>query len=365
VSRSRILGSFAGVLALASALAPIATASPATAGTPATVSVRAESLTNELVATTLTTTRKAVVKDGDAQHGCSGTSAAGALQRATGGRWSATWFSGLGYAVSAIDGVTPAGTDYWTLWVNGTASQTGLCDTQLQRGDDVLLFVCHDAAAPDYACKNRPLALVAPKHVRAGRRAAVRVVTLKDDGSALPAAGATVRGAGAPVTTDAAGIARVVLPAGQSALAATRSGDVRSAVLHCTTGAGSGRCGGSDRTAPAIAVKGIRNGQRFAAKDAPRTLHGTATDPSGASVQLRLGRSVGSTCSYFDAKREAFRRCGSMRAPLFSAGDRANWSYLLPQRLPAGRYVLGVKATDHAGNADSLRLRFTVAAGGR
>jgi hypothetical protein len=151
------------------------------------------------------------------------------------------------------------------------------------------------------------------------------------------------------------------VPVGQSALQATRSGDVRSAVLHCTATAGRGACGGSDRTAPAIAVKGIRNGQTFAAKDAPRTLHGTATDPSGASVRLRLVRSVGSSCSYFDARREAFRRCGSVRAPLFSAGDRSHWSYLLPQRLPAGRYVLGVRATDKAGNADSLRLRFDVA----
>lgn len=355
MARSSILGSIVGALALTGALAPLATAA-----TPASVTVRADSLTRQLVATTVTTTTKAIVKDGNPAHTCAGTSAAGALQQAT--AWDATWFSGLGYSVSAIAGVRAAGTDYWTLWLNGRASQTGLCDTPLRNGDDVLLFVCHDATAPSYSCKNRPLALVAPKRVRAGQRAAVKVVTLNDDGSAVPAAGATVHGGAKPVTTGADGVAKVLLPAGQSALAATRSGDVPSAVLHCAARAGSGACGSSDRTPPAIAVKGIRNGQTFTATTAPRVLHGTATDPSGASVQLRLVRSVGSACSYFAPTSQTFRRCGSVRAPLFSAGDRANWSYLLPARLPVGRYVLGVKATDKAGNADSLRLRFTVKA---
>ena len=34
-----------------------------------------------------------------------------------------------------------------------------------------------------------------------------------------------------------------------------------------------------------------------------------------------------------------------------------NWSYLLPSRLPAGRYVLDVKAVDRAGNSQGRFVR--------
>jgi hypothetical protein len=36
-------------------------------------------------------------------------------------------------------------------------------------------------------------------------------------------------------------------------------------------------------------------------------------------------------------------------------GDRAGWSYLLPSRLPAGRYVLDATAIDRNGNRSGLR----------
>ena len=60
---------------------------PRAAG-PATVTVRVEGDAETLVPrTALTTTTAPVSKDGDASHSCTGTSAAGALEQASGGDW--------------------------------------------------------------------------------------------------------------------------------------------------------------------------------------------------------------------------------------------------------------------------------------
>lgn len=351
----RLIGSVVGALATASMAAPLAHAAA-----PAKVSVRVESLTGTLAARTVTTTRTPVSKDGGA-HSCTGTSAAGALELATAGRWSATWFDGLGYALDAAYGVRAAGFDYWALWINGRASMTGLCDTELQPGDEVLEFVCHDATAPTYSCKNRPLALVAPRgRFQPGTPVTIRVVTLNDDGSTAPAAGALVSGGERAVRSDARGNAKVVLPFGQSALRATRDGDVPSAALRCLSGQERASCGSRDRTPPTLTVRGIADGQAFGAGDGPRTLHGVANDPEGVTVALRLTRRLGGRCSVYHENREAFVPCGRRPRAPFAIGDRARWSFLLPQRLGAGSYALLVRATDEAGNARKLVVRFTV-----
>ena len=132
----RLIGSVVGALAVAGSRRRVAHA-----GSPAKViGARRRRRGARSSPTTVTTTRTKVVKDGDATHVCSGTSAAGALEQATGGNWTGTWFGGLGYAVDAIDGVKPAGrfSAYWTLWINGKSSMTGICDTELQAGDEVL-----------------------------------------------------------------------------------------------------------------------------------------------------------------------------------------------------------------------------------
>jgi hypothetical protein len=75
---------------------------------------------------------------------------------------------------------------------------------------------------------------------------------------------------------------------------------------------------------------------------------------------LRLTRTDGGRCQTFDGRRErmvALRRCGAKRGKWFSAGDREQWSYLLPTRLGPGRYVLDVQVADRAGNVDTLLQR--------
>ena len=63
-----------------------------------------------------------------AAHTCSGTSAAGALEKATGGDWNGPWFDGLGYSVQRIKGeshIFPA-PEYFSLWVNFRAASEGV-----------------------------------------------------------------------------------------------------------------------------------------------------------------------------------------------------------------------------------------------
>jgi hypothetical protein len=351
----RIIGSVVGALAAASLVAPVAHA-----GSPAKVSVRAEAPGRTLVDATLTTTRTAVVgKDGDRAHSCTGTSAAGALEQATAGDWAASWFDGLGYAVDAIAGVrAPADfSAYWALWVNGRTSMTGVCDTELQNGDDVLEFLC--TSTPDFSsCTNLPLDLrvIRPR----GGKMVVKVVLLKGDGTSTPVAGATVAGGVQAVRTVADGSVTVKLRDGQSTLRATHAGDVPSARLHCRHGAHGSACGSRDRTPPTLTLKGIADGATFDAAHAPRTLRGIARDPEGAGVAFRLTRRAGGACTALHGDSGRFRPCGGRRAPLVDAGDGVRWSYLLPARLGPGSYRLVVIATDDPGNRRVLRIRFTV-----
>ena len=79
-------------------------------------------------------------------------------------------------------------------------------------------------------------------------------------------------------------------------------------------------------------------------------------------VKLRLTRIDGRSCTYFSGKSERFRlnsraRCGAPHGFWFSVGDRSDVDYLLPSKLPRGRYVLDVKATDKAFNRDDVRRR--------
>jgi hypothetical protein len=348
----KTIGIVAGALVAASCAAPVAQA-----GTPAKVTVRVEAPARTLVSTTLTTTRTPVVKDGDPAHRCTGTSAAGALERATAGRWTGSWYNSLGYMVDAILGVSaPADLSaYWTLWVNGRSSTTGVCDTELQAGDEVLEFLC--TSTPDFAsCENLPLAIKVLR-VHLGT-VTLKVVRLKGDGTSEPVAGATIRGGERVVRSGSGGRAVVVLDAPGGALRAAHAGDVPSASLHCSLDA----CGRNDRVAPRLWLRGIPHRAHFAAADAPRELHGVARDAGGlAGVSFRLTRRAGGLCAAFDGARERFRPCSS-GVPLVAIGDDARWSYLLPSRLAPGDYTLRLIATDKAGNRTRLVVRFVVEA---
>ena len=366
-----------------------ALAGPALAAGPADVTVRVEGAGTTLVPrTAVRTDTTPVNKDGQPAHTCSGTAAAGALEKATAGDWSGPWFDGLGYSVQQIKGeshVFPA-PDYFALWINHRAASEGVCGatTELQQGDDVLFFVDRCVSDPvTFLCTNPPvlpLRLSTPRSVSPGTPFGVSVVQYAADGKPSPVEGATITGGDTPVTTDAAGNATVTVSApGPFSLRATKANRAPSASeeacatsgsdgqcgspppVLCVTSGHDGRCGTPDREAPAAAIPAIREGERFARAKSPRRLTATiASDPSGLQVvKLRLTRTHGPRCTYYSGRSERFRRapCGVARAPWFAVGDREQVDYLLPQKLDRGRYVLDVNAVDKAFNRDDRRRR--------
>ncbi len=368
---------------------------------PANVTLRAEGTADTIVPrTALRTDNRVVNKSGVAGQDCTGTSVAGALEIATGGDWTGSFFAGLGYTVERILGESHAFPDpnFFELWVNNRSQAVGVCGLELQEGDDVLFFVarCDVGPPPDFACLNPPvlpLGLTSPGTVAPGAPFDVSVVQFAPDGSTSPVAGATIEGADAPVTTNASGVAAVSIGSGPATLRASRPGNARSARVSvcattgsdgfcgsavpgpvtaavagqaaaaCETSGSDGRCGTRDRTPPAIAIEGIREGQRFARGKGPRELRAkVAPDPSGLLVvKFRLTRTNGPRCEYFSGKLERFRtnrsRCGASNGLWFGVGDREQTSYLLPRALPRGRYVLDANVVDKALNRDDARRR--------
>jgi hypothetical protein len=343
-------------------------AAPAAAA-PGNVHIRVEGSAATLVPrTAVTTTNATVNKDGQAGHDCTGTSAAGALEQVTRGDWTGVWFGGgLGYGPTRILTEThdAATSSYWSVWRDYKFSDAGICALELQTGDDVMLVAdCY--ATP--TCAAKPLRLTrVPALAAPGSTASVLVERLEavsrypdpSETNATPAAGATVTAGGQTFTTNASGIAQITYAGrGPVAVQATMPGTVRStAEQTCVTDGSDGACStvrpsAPDRTAPTAALKGIRDGQRFKRRRAPRELSGTVSeDPSGLwAVKIRLTRRHAGKCWYFSGSREQFlkRTCGKQYA--FKVGDRAEWSYLLPARLPRGRYVLSTYAIDNAFN---------------
>ena len=184
-----------------------ALAGPALAAGPADVSVRVEGATATLVPrTAVRTDTTAINKDGMAGHTCSGTGAAGALEKATGGDWSGPWFDGLGYSVQTIKGeshVFPA-PEYFALWINYKSASEGVCGTttELQQGDDVLFFVDRCVSDPvTFLCTNPPvlpLRLSTPRTVTPGAPFGVNVVEYAADGTSVAGRGRDVTGGDAP-----------------------------------------------------------------------------------------------------------------------------------------------------------------------
>jgi hypothetical protein len=382
-----------GLVAVALASACLLPAAPALAGTPATVTVRVEGDVATLVPrASLTTSTTPVLKDGT--HACSGTSAGGALDHATAGNWAGTWNSSFGdYTVDAIMGETHSfgSGEYWELFINDVPASSGACQSELQAGDSVLF-----APSPESGNGPAPLELTVPATAQRGQSFTVKAVEVVTTFPApsysptttrQPAAGVSISGGDAPATTAADGTATVTVgQSGTTGLRASKAGDVPSATetvcahdgndgtcgttaptaptasAPCPTNGHDGLCGTVDRTPALGQIKGIAEHERFGRGKGPRTLEGIVNvDPSGLrAVEVRLTRNDGGRCSAFRGGVERFvpmPRCGAARGPWFSAGDRTPWSYLLPARLPRGRYVLDVRSTDGAGNVDATLQR--------
>jgi hypothetical protein len=372
-------------------LAAVAFAAPAaSAGTPATVTVRvlvpagAEGYEALTPITQVTTTAAPVTKFGGS---CSGTSAGGALELATQGGWEGVWSSKYSdYELISIDGKSfpfeegsPANY-YWSFWRNNVYSEVGICEAELEAGDQILFFPsCFGASCPPPPSL---LSIEAPPAAEVGKPVTISVSRYDGEGKRAPAAGVTLQGAGSTVETDAEGHATLTFPVDETfTLRATGApGEVPKAVpgeaLVCAHTGNDGTCGTPEPPSSVIpvpvttvsappysgpyalvaAATGVRDSQVYPRGQGPRLLTGTiGAHASVTSISLRLRRTYRGRCWAYNGSRARLQRVRCRQGNFFqiaSGGD--SFSYLLPARLPAGRYVLDIEATDTAGNRTPL-----------
>jgi hypothetical protein len=353
-------------------------------GTPATLataSVRVEGTSETLLpATPVTTTLAPVVNDGNPSHACAGTSALGGLQDATGGHWSGHWSESLHqYEVLSVLGEThlfeplSRANYFWSFWLNDKRSEVGLCEATLRQGDRLLMVAeCFGEACP--SPEPLPLEVESPSTVNAGEAVAVTVRRYNPEGVGTEVAGARIEGAGVSATTDAQGHATLTLSQlGPSTLRVTAPASIRTEAAICVHHGNDGTCGtplpgaatGNPTESNAVSpepnrahVAGVLSGHVYRAGQAPRILDGTVLVPQGKALrEVRIGieRRVGRRCWTFSGARAAFVRSRCTRHPrVFSAGNEASFSYLLPARLPRGSYTYAVEAIDGSGHASPL-----------
>jgi hypothetical protein len=355
-------------------------ASAALADGPASVTVRVEGAEKTLVPPTqVTTTTTPVVKDGIPADSCPGTSAAGALDVATGGNWGGTWYEKYGYTVESIEGETYlfSSHDYWEIWIDNKPA-TAFCEAELEPGDSLLLFPeCGSGECPS---PPNPLGIVAPEVVETGSPVTVKVTSYANaSGAPSPAVGATVSGGEASATTGSNGEATLSFPSpGAYVVRASAPDSVRTETVVCVHNANDGTCGTSGSPGSssgssaggvlgyssssykgpyAVVAKlaGLIDNHHYPKGRAPRVLAGKVLAHTGiASVSLRLRRSYRGRCYAYNGASARFgpAHCGD--GSFFKVGTQASFSYLLPESLAPGRYVLDVQATDAAGNRTTL-----------
>jgi hypothetical protein len=326
------------------------------------------------------------VADNGANEGfvASGPNATSALYSAVvsqGLPFDATWFASLNdFDVTQVgpdkNGGEAEGFPSWGYAVNFTTANVGGCQFQVAPGSEVLW-------AYNYFNLHHLLDLTGPSSAAAGTTFPVHVV---DGQSGAPVAGASIGSFAGGVTTplgavtDASGNATVVLPAaGNVALKATQPESVRSNALQVCVHAGNdGTCGASVSSAGrttttttttshtvvpvatglAAMIVGVLNGHTYSRRNAPRVLRGTVKVASGGTlrrVRIRLQRQFGGRCSNFSGRQGRFLRTRKCAAPnFFSVGSSESFSYLLPFRLPVGRYVYDIDAVEASGTATRL-----------
>jgi Domain of unknown function (DUF4430) len=113
------------------------------AGSGPAVTVQIDSLNKTLLKPTAEHGEKGWITKGGTPHGkCSGSSAAGALDAATHGKWTGKYYSSVpGIFMTSILGVKPTGSDYWSVFVNGKSASVGICAIKLHSGEKLLFKI--------------------------------------------------------------------------------------------------------------------------------------------------------------------------------------------------------------------------------
>lgn len=107
------------------------------------VKVQVKSPTKTLLGSTTVRGQKGWITKGGTPSGkCSGSSAAGALNSATKGRWAGKWYSSVpGIFITSILGVKPKSPNFWEIVVNGKVASKGICGIKLRAGQTLLFKV--------------------------------------------------------------------------------------------------------------------------------------------------------------------------------------------------------------------------------
>jgi hypothetical protein len=362
----------------------------------AKVSVEIEGL-SVTVAPTIVDTPATVSKAGQSCQ--SGNNIIGALDVLTKGDWDGSVNGAT--RILAEDHPFAPGTPGWVFVINGKATTAYGCGATLSDGDKVLWYA--SAGSPHFRASSGwddPVLLTAPSTAVPGQPFTVSATdtTTSYSGpfddvegtSFAPSGGATVSGGTATATTGADGSAQVTVAGGPYTLLATKANRAPARITGCattgsdgfcgTTAAGAtttptpappcltsgndGFCGSLDRRAANGAFTTLPEGKKYKKGQGPRELKGhVADEPSGlADVRVRLTRTHSGACSTFDARKERFvamKRCGATRGTWFSVGAKQDFTYLLPSRLGAGRYVLDLQVVDKAGNKTAALARGT------
>jgi hypothetical protein len=281
--------------------------------------------------------------------------------------------------IGADKNQTSAPFDSWGYAVNHTTANVGGCQIALAPGNEVLW-------AYNYFNLVHLLNLSGPSVIQVGVPVTLHVT---DGRTGEPISGAaigediggiTAMPPGGPLTNANGEAAIVLTHTGSVTIKATRSDSVRSnGLVVCVHAANDGSCGtaaaqtpggastttsngqrnGQPPLGPDIAeIVGMRSGHVYSRRAAPRVLRGLVKVPVGDTLRqtrIRLERRHDGHCFNFSGSRESFVRtskCGT--ASFFSVGATESFSYLLPTRLPVGRYVYDVDAVENTGKTTKL-----------
>jgi hypothetical protein len=193
-----------------------------------TVSVRIEGPTKTLLARKSVKPGSGSITNGGTPPGkCSASSAAGALDQATHGKWVGMYYASVGNGgifVDSIFGVKPSNSnDYWTVFVNDRTSNLGICEIKPKQGEQ-LLFAITDG-------KQYPIVLKGPSQIRVGGTATIKAGYYAKS-KFKPLSNLPITGSGVNVTTNPKGDATVkIAKAGTLVLRAQKTGFIRAAPL--------------------------------------------------------------------------------------------------------------------------------------
>lgn len=357
-------------------------ATPALASSPATVTVRIQGLGGEtlLAPTQVTTNTTPIAVEGGGT--CEGTSAGGAIYDATGGKWrvknqpEGVELQGLeGLDLPEFSSKEPSGI-YWAFWLENKYAANGICSEPIATGQHIVLFpqcyatgpLCPTAPAP----ANFLTAVSAAAAANVGQQVPVTLGALNTETAAaegsLPEGDLLSDGA-QTFAPGAGGVADVSFSApGLYTLQAHAPDSVASEPFTiCVHNGNDGTCGttipangGPEIVSPpkftpspnVPRIAGVTNGRVYRHRLAPRVLEGSVAVPTGETLhelRLSLQRSDGRRCFVFNGRRAAFAHAKCDEQRFFKVADTTSFSYLLPTRLPAGRYVYEIEAVNDAG----------------